>query len=126
LLACIPLAVLGACGEAGGPSATCNRLDENGQAQATLKAYALASSDLRNSAFEVEAKFKDACNAMSHDLGLDDSKATAQGACAVLRERVQEAVDAGAHVVVDVEFNCQADLSVQADCDAACPRPVPT
>src|SRR5688572_24971481 len=119
-LIALGLAAQSCSGEGGRSSAECSALDPTLRAQATLLAYADATALLRTRAFEVEAQFLSVCNAINRDLGLPSDSATAAGACAILRERVQQAFDAGVSVEAEVAFNCSADIQVQADCEAQC------
>ena len=99
--------------DAEGAVAGCGGLDTTVQAEATLHAYSEATVKLRDRALEVEAQFAAVCNAMNADLGLDTSNDSAEAACGVLRARIDEAARAGVSVVVEVTFDCSADISVQ-------------
>jgi hypothetical protein len=100
--------------------AGCDGLDATVQAEATMHAYSEATVKLRDRALEVEAQFAAACNAMNADLGLDASNDSAEAACGILRARIDDAARAGVSVLVEVTFDCSADLQARADCEAEC------
>lgn len=98
----------------------CNGLDVNAQADVTVKAFADAATQLDDAATKVEAQWATVCNAINGDLGEDTSKTDAAGACGVLNARVAKALQNGATVNVTAHYTCQADASVQADCQGKC------
>lgn len=119
-LIALGLAAQSCSGEGGRSSAECSALDPALRAHATLLAYAEATAALRDRAFEVEAQFLSVCNAINRDLGLPSNRATAAEACALLRQRVQQAFDEGIAVEAEVGFNCSADIALQAQCELDC------
>jgi len=103
-----------------GNPASCSGLDANVSAQATVKAFGQASVALRDAALEVEATWRDTCNAINKDLGEDSTNTSAATACAIINKRIK---DAHATVVLEVKSECHADVSVQGDCEAKCKLP---
>ena len=120
LFAAVPLAACSSQDDGTGAPASCSGLDTSVRAQATLRAYAEAVTSLRTRALEVEAKFLSVCNAINADLGLDTSKTTAAEACGILKDRIDAAAKNGVTVQATIDFNCRADISVQANCEGKC------
>src|SRR5713101_8112416 len=76
----------------------CDALDVTVSAQAAVRAFADAATNLQIRAEAVEAKFLAVCNAMNKDLHLDSSKTTAAEACGILKARIDQAGQAGVTV----------------------------
>jgi hypothetical protein len=117
--AVVALSAHGCSSSGGSSSAECSSLDRRERAQASLLAYAEATSLLRDRALQVEAQFMSVCNAINGELGLAPA-ANATEACRLLRGRVLQAFDAGVTIEAQVGFNCAVDIEAQAECEAGC------
>ncbi len=98
----------------------CNGLNVSAKADATVKAFADAATQLETAAKALEAEWALTCNAINADLGLDTSKKDAAGACGVLNVRVADALKTGVTVTLDVNYSCKAEAKVQASCQGQC------
>jgi hypothetical protein len=114
------LAAQGCTLQGGRASPECRGLDALVPAHAALLAYADATVLLRDRAFEAEERFLNVCNAINRDLGFAGDAATAAEACGVLGSRVQRAVDDGVDVSAELTLTCNADVELQASCEAGC------
>jgi hypothetical protein len=106
-----------------GATQGCGGLDTTQQAQATVKAFADSVTALSTSATNVEAEWLKVCNEMNADLGLDTTQTTASAACGVLKTYIKADLAKGVTISVSVTNDCHADLSAQANCEAACEPP---
>ncbi len=123
LVAALAVPLAGGCSsaeDAANAAKGCDGLDVSAKADLKIKAFAKAAGDLKAAALELEAKWAATCNAINKDLGLDDTKTDAAGACGVLNARVKTALDAGVTVTVEATYSCQAEASVTANCQAQC------
>ncbi len=91
------------------------------KADVTVKAFADAATALKARALEVEQQWYTICHAINLELGLDEKGGkTAAEVCAVTNKRVADALAKGVTITLEVGGSCQADLTIQANCEASC------
>ncbi len=100
-------------------SAGCSGLSASAsQAQAAILAWTSALSDLNTAATKLEADWLNVCNEMNGALGQDTTQTTASAACNVLSAYINADLQKGVTVSLNVGFDCQANVSAQATCEA--------
>jgi hypothetical protein len=92
-----------------------SKLDVNDPAEATVKLYAETSTELRDRATKLNARFTEVCNAINRDLGLPEG-AEIHAACNRIADRVT-----AANAVAPVPTGGVAPLWVKVAFDITCP-----
>ena len=104
------------------------RLQPSPSAEATLKLYVEASSDLTVRAADLDRRFQAVCNKMNQSLGLEAGN-DIQAACGRLGARLKKAQDSAPKPVGGVKStfirtrwseDCYPDAKAQLDCAAQC------
>ena len=125
------LAGSAACPEWGSGNALGATFTENAELNADIAVFVQTAADLRGLTAEIEAEVVKACTAIGTDLGLsaedmkpeDGPTGKLEGACEPVKRKIDSIMLAAASANVQVSFTppkCEANASVQADCNAKC------
>ena len=123
------LLILPNCKTAEDLAAGCNGLDiKANKFDASVDAFNKAAGELETAAVALENKWLSVCMELDTELKLDTSGVNSADpidkqvnvACGLLNARIASALAKGVTVTLDVAYSCDADLSIQGNCEANC------